>query len=141
MSETTQAPPTGEAAPTATDVPEPSITDLPEPGVESNAPAGDSPADAAAPDAAAPETADDETADDDADDAPFEATEDVVFNDLGTLSFSDAVDATLVEFDEGGLVTGTVVKIDADEVLLDIGFKSEGVIPAKELSIRNDVNP
>ncbi len=65
----------------------------------------------------------------------------VVFDDLGDMSFSDAIDATIVEFDEGGLVTGTVVKIDSDEVLLDIGFKSEGVIPSRELSIRNDVNP
>ena len=65
----------------------------------------------------------------------------VVLDDLGGMSLSDAIDATLVEFDEGGLVTGTVVKIDSDEVLLDIGFKSEGVIPSKELSIRNDVNP
>ncbi len=132
MSETTQAPPSGEAAPTATDLPEPSITDLPEPDVETDAPAGDPPA-------SDPPAAD--APDDDAEDAPFEATDDVVFNDLGDLSFADAVDATLVSFDEGGLVTGTVVKIDADEVLLDIGFKSEGVIPAKELSIRNDVNP
>jgi small subunit ribosomal protein S1 len=68
-------------------------------------------------------------------------TNDVVFDDLGSMSLSDAIDATLVEFDEGGLVTGTVVKIDSDEVLLDIGFKSEGVIPSKELSIRNDVDP
>jgi small subunit ribosomal protein S1 len=68
-------------------------------------------------------------------------TNDVVFDDLGDMSLSDAIDATLVEFDEGGLVTGTVVKIDSDEVLLDIGFKSEGVIPSKELSIRNDVDP
>ncbi len=65
----------------------------------------------------------------------------VVFDDLGDMSFSDAIDATIVEFDEGGLVSGTVVKIDNDEVLLDIGFKSEGVIPSRELSIRNDVNP
>ena len=65
----------------------------------------------------------------------------VVLDDLGDMSLSDAIDATLVEFDEGGLVTGTVVKIDSDEVLLDIGFKSEGVIPSKELSIRNDVDP
>ena len=36
---------------------------------------------------------------------------------------------------------GTVVKIDRDEVLLDIGYKSEGVIPSKELSIRRDVDP
>ena len=39
------------------------------------------------------------------------------------------------------MVTGTVVKIEHDEVLLDIGFKSEGVIPARELSIRKDANP
>ena len=73
--------------------------------------------------------------------APDGGTNDVVFDDLGSMSLSDAIDATLVEFDEGGLVTGTVVKIDSDEVLLDIGFKSEGVIPSKELSIRNDVDP
>ena len=56
-------------------------------------------------------------------------------------SFADAIDATIVEFDDGSLVSGTVVKIDSDEVLLDIGYKSEGVIPTKELSIRNDVDP
>ena len=36
---------------------------------------------------------------------------------------------------------GVVVKIDRDEILLDIGYKSEGVIPSKELSIRHDVDP
>jgi small subunit ribosomal protein S1 len=65
----------------------------------------------------------------------------VVLDDLDGQSLSDAIDATIVDFDEGGLVSGTVVKIDSDEVLLDIGYKSEGVIPSKELSIRNDVNP
>jgi small subunit ribosomal protein S1 len=65
----------------------------------------------------------------------------VVFDDLGGQSFSDAVDATIVEFDDGDIVKGTVVKIDNDEVLLDIGYKSEGVIPSRELSIRNDVDP
>ena len=65
----------------------------------------------------------------------------VTLDDLGGMSFSDAVDATIVEFDDGDIVTGTVVKIDSDEVLLDIGYKSEGVIPSKELSIRNDVDP
>ena len=63
------------------------------------------------------------------------------FDDLGGQSFADAVDATIVEFDDGDIVTGSVVKIDSDEVLLDIGFKSEGVIPSRELSIRNDVDP
>ncbi|MCA1708573.1 MAG: 30S ribosomal protein S1, partial [Actinobacteria bacterium] len=52
-----------------------------------------------------------------------------------------AIDATIKPFDDGDLMTGTVVKIDKDEVLLDIGYKSEGVIPARELSIRNDIDP
>jgi small subunit ribosomal protein S1 len=64
----------------------------------------------------------------------------VTADDLGT-SFADAIDGTLVVVEDGQLVAGTVVKIDKDEVLLDIGSKSEGVIPSRELSIRNDVNP
>ena len=64
----------------------------------------------------------------------------VVSDDLG-MSFADAIAGTLVEVEDGQLVHGTVVKIDRDEVLLDIGYKSEGVILARELSIRNDVNP
>ncbi|MCB0997844.1 MAG: S1 RNA-binding domain-containing protein, partial [Acidimicrobiales bacterium] len=64
----------------------------------------------------------------------------IVADDLG-MSFAEAIDGTMVEVEDGQLVNGTVVKIDRDEVLLDIGYKSEGVIPARELSIRNDVNP
>ncbi|MCL2655463.1 MAG: 30S ribosomal protein S1 [Coriobacteriia bacterium] len=51
------------------------------------------------------------------------------------------IDTTLTSFEEGDLVTGEVVKIEHDEVLLDIGYKSEGVIPARELSIRKDADP
>ncbi|MEG1196983.1 MAG: S1 RNA-binding domain-containing protein, partial [Raoultibacter sp.] len=51
------------------------------------------------------------------------------------------IDGTLTEFDEGDLVGGIVVKIEHDEVLVDIGFKSEGVIPSRELSIRKDADP
>src|ERR671929_990873 len=50
-------------------------------------------------------------------------------------------DATIVPFEEGDVVTGAVVRIDKDEVLVDIGYKSEGVIPAGELSIRKSVDP
>ncbi len=50
-------------------------------------------------------------------------------------------DATLHPFQEGDVVTGHVVRIDNDEVLVDIGYKSEGVIPAGELSIRKSVDP
>jgi small subunit ribosomal protein S1 len=65
----------------------------------------------------------------------------VVSDDLDGTSFEDAIAGTIVEFDDGDIVSGTVVKVDKDEVLLDIGFKSEGVIPARELSIRHDVDP
>jgi small subunit ribosomal protein S1 len=50
-------------------------------------------------------------------------------------------DATLTPVEEGEVVTGHVVRIDKDEVLVDIGYKSEGVIPSSELSIRKSVDP
>jgi small subunit ribosomal protein S1 len=49
--------------------------------------------------------------------------------------------ATMVSFEEGDVVKGKVVRIDKDEVLVDIGYKSEGVIPSHELSIRKSVDP
>ena len=51
------------------------------------------------------------------------------------------IDGTITDFDDGDLVSGEVVKVERDEVLLDIGYKSEGVIPARELSIRKDADP
>ena len=65
----------------------------------------------------------------------------VVEDDLGGMSLEEAYAASMVEVEDGQIVEGTVVKVDRDEVLLDIGYKSEGVIPARELSIRNDVDP
>lgn len=50
-------------------------------------------------------------------------------------------DLTMVNLNDGDVVKGKVVKIDKDEVLIDVGFKSEGVVPLSELSIRNDVKP
>src|SRR5947208_1084502 len=50
-------------------------------------------------------------------------------------------ESTFPEINEGEVVHGTVVRVDKDEVLVDIGYKSEGVIPVAELSIRRSVNP
>ncbi|MFM8943723.1 MAG: 30S ribosomal protein S1 [Actinomycetota bacterium] len=61
--------------------------------------------------------------------------------DLTPEELREAIEASLRDFKDGDLVSGKVVKIDRDEVLLDIGYKSEGVIPVKELSIRHDVDP
>jgi len=65
----------------------------------------------------------------------------IIDDDLDGLSLEEAYISTMVGVEDGQLVTGRVVKIDHDEVLLDIGYKSEGVIPSRELSIRNDVDP
>ena len=73
---------------------------------------------------------------------PTSNTPQVAINDIGTAEdFLAAVDATIKYFNDGDIVEGTVVKVDHDEVLLDIGYKTEGVIPSRELSIKHDVNP
>ncbi|TDO93711.1 30S ribosomal protein S1 [Enemella evansiae] len=72
----------------------------------------------------------------------LEATPQVAVDDLGSPeAFLEAIDKTIKYFNDGDIVTGTVVKVDRDEVLLDIGYKTEGVIPSKELSIKHDVDP
>ena len=66
----------------------------------------------------------------------------VAINDIGSPEeFLAAIDATIKYFNDGDIVEGTVVQVDHDEVLLDIGYKTEGVIPVRELSIKHDVDP
>ncbi|MGB7982441.1 MAG: 30S ribosomal protein S1 [Candidatus Nanopelagicales bacterium] len=73
---------------------------------------------------------------------PTSSAPQVAINDIGSLEdFLAAIDATIKNFDDGDIVEGTIVKVDRDEVLLDIGYKTEGVIPSRELSIKHDVDP
>ncbi len=66
----------------------------------------------------------------------------ILLEEFGTEeAFLAALEATVKDFDDGDIVEGVVVKVDPEEVLLDIGFKSEGVIPSRELSIKHDVDP
>ncbi len=66
----------------------------------------------------------------------------VAINDIGSeADFLAAIDATIKYFNDGDIVEGIIVKVDRDEVLLDIGYKTEGVIPSRELSIKHDVDP
>src|SRR5262245_9055158 len=73
--------------------------------------------------------------------APAAATKAGEEPDLTPEELIAALEESLRDFKDGDIVEGEVVKIDRDEVLLDIGYKSEGVIPSKELSIRHDVDP
>src|SRR6187431_1782848 len=69
-------------------------------------------------------------------------TPQVAINDIGSEEdFLAAIDKTIKYFNDGDIVEGTIVKVDRDEVLLDIGYKTEGVIPSRELSIKHDVDP
>src|SRR5438093_10841168 len=66
----------------------------------------------------------------------------VAVNDIGSQEdVLAAIDKTIKYFNDGDIVEGTIVKVDRDEVLLDIGYKTEGVIPSRELSIKHDVDP
>ena len=66
----------------------------------------------------------------------------IAIDDIGSAEdFLAAVEKTLKHFNDGDLIEGVVVKIDRDEVLLDVGYKTEGVIPSRELSIRHDADP
>jgi small subunit ribosomal protein S1 len=66
----------------------------------------------------------------------------IAINDVGSAEdFLAAIEGTIKNFNDGDLVSGVVVQIDREEVLLDIGYKTEGVIPSRELSIRHDVAP
>jgi len=66
----------------------------------------------------------------------------VAVNDIGSeADFLAAIEKTIISFNDGDIVNGTIVKVDRDEVLLDIGYKTEGVIPSRELSIKHDVDP
>src|ERR1700678_557058 len=70
------------------------------------------------------------------------STPKVAINYIGSEeAFLAAIDETIKYFNDGDIVEGTVVKVDRDEVLLDIGYKTEGVIPSRELSIKHDVDP
>ena len=66
----------------------------------------------------------------------------IAINDVGSAEdFLAAIEGTIRNFNDGDLVEGIVVQVARDEVLLDIGYKTEGVIPSRELSIRHDVDP
>ena len=55
--------------------------------------------------------------------------------------FPDLLEKTIVTFNAGDVIEGTVIRIDRNEIFVDVGYKSEGVIPSRELTVRKSVNP
>ena len=65
----------------------------------------------------------------------------VAINDIGSLEdFLKAIDESMKTYNVGDAVTGTVVQIDREGLLLDIGCKTEGFIPKKEVSARRNID-
>ena len=62
-------------------------------------------------------------------------------DDISPEDFPMLLDQTLVSFKNGDVIEGTVVRIDRNEVMVDVSYKSEGVIPSRELSVRKSINP
>jgi small subunit ribosomal protein S1 len=69
------------------------------------------------------------------------AADDVPADDGFADEFERAIEATVLQFREGDIVEGSVVSVDAEGAMVDVGYKSEGLIPVRELSIRNNVDP
>ena len=61
--------------------------------------------------------------------------------DISPDDFPELLEQTLVSFKNGDVIEGTVIRIDRNEVMIDVGYKSEGVIPSRELSVRKSINP
>ncbi len=142
------SPPAGDVSAEAADDPQPAATP-PQPEAES-----DPAEDAATEDAATEDEATEDEATEDEEVAKprvpsvgerpaIKAPTDIgnIEDELSADDFAAAVDKTVFQFKEGDIVAGTVVRVDPDEALVDIGYKSEGVIPANELSIRNSASP
>ena len=108
---------------------------------DTSAESGETPADETTPAAEAPAAASGEIEISDGPPAITAKSVSALPDDLSPEDFAAAIEQTVIEFNEGDIVEGTVVNIDHDEVLVDIGYKSEGVIPLKELSIRKNVAP
>ena len=144
--------PAAEVAPEPTDPP---AEEAPAEETAEEAPAAEAatPADTSTPadTAPAPDSSSDASAPETAADAPTEAPPPgkvaIVAPDLSDLpdeimdDFEAAIAATVLEFKEGDIVEGTVVNVDQDGAMLDIGYKSEGLIPIEELSMRKNVDP
>ena len=49
-------------------------------------------------------------------------------------NFMALYEESFKRFEEGEVVTGKIIQIDKDYVLVDIGYKSEGLIPIREFT-------
>ncbi len=66
---------------------------------------------------------------------------DALSDDIDHDNMLEAYDETLRDFEEGEIVKGVVIKIDREEVMVDVGYKSEGYISLSEFGTLPDGTP
>ena len=59
----------------------------------------------------------------------------------GESSFADQLDSSMVQLSRGAIITGTVVQVTADEVCVNVGYKSDGIVSRRDLTGDPSVNP
>ena len=55
--------------------------------------------------------------------------------------FPEVLEQTMVNFSNGDIIEGTVVNVTRNEIMVDVGYKSEGIIPSRELSVQKETDP
>ena len=55
--------------------------------------------------------------------------------------FPEILEQSMIEFSNGDIIEGTVVSVDRNEIMVDVGYKSEGIIPSRELTVKKDIDP
>tara|TARA_B100000029_G_C17483787_1_gene926471 strand:- start:38 stop:1324 length:1287 start_codon:yes stop_codon:yes gene_type:complete len=65
----------------------------------------------------------------------------VIPDDVKPEDFPELLEKTIVTFNTGDVIEGTIVRIDRNEIMVDVGYKSEGIIPIRELTVRRSTNP
>ncbi|NLM04770.1 MAG: 30S ribosomal protein S1 [Clostridiales bacterium] len=55
--------------------------------------------------------------------------------------FMDEIEKSMVQLYRGDIVSGKVIDISENEVIVNIGYKSDGIISKEEISSDNSINP
>jgi small subunit ribosomal protein S1 len=61
------------------------------------------------------------------------------FDELNEESFEKAMESTLKETEVGELISGFVVCVEKDRVIVDIGYKTEAILPIAEFKVGEEV--
>ena len=67
--------------------------------------------------------------------------EDTLFEEVSMEELELLYDESMQNFKEGEVVRGTIIEVSDDYVMMDIGYKSEGIVPIDEFSMREELAP